>query len=116
MLTPENQPPFDAQRDQAAMAVSYLLQKITLDVPAELACVYAYNSDLGQLEFMGAYPELAYPPELETRVQEVIALSIPLLTSDHLCLTKTYLNGTPFECGMAFPLLLAGDLVGMIGV
>ncbi|HSS99280.1 MAG TPA: GAF domain-containing protein, partial [Terriglobales bacterium] len=96
--------------------LSHLLQKITADVPTDLACVYAYSSDLGQLEFVGVYPDSAYSPEVEHNTQEILALSIPLLTSDHLCLTKEYLHGTQFECGMALPLMLAGDLVGVMGV
>src|SRR5437868_3086322 len=115
MLTPENQPPFDARRDHAAVMLSHLLQKITAEVATDLACVYAYSSDLGQLEFVGAYPDLVYPSEVESGVQEVLALSIPLLANDHLCLTKEYLHGTQFECGIAFPLMLVGDVVGVIG-
>jgi signal transduction histidine kinase len=116
MLTPENQPPFDARRDHAAVMLSHLLQKITAEVATDLACVYAYSSDLGQLEFVGAYPDLAQASEVENSVQEVLALSIPMLANDHLCLTPEYLHGTQFECGMAFPLRLVGDLVGVMGV
>ena len=116
IATPENKPPFNARRDHAAGMLSHLLQKITADVPTDLACVYAYSSDLGQLEFVGAYPDLASGSEIENSIQEVIALSIPLLTSDHLCLTREYLQRTQFECGIAFPLLLADEMAGVIGV
>ncbi|MEO8612664.1 MAG: GAF domain-containing sensor histidine kinase [Chloroflexota bacterium] len=98
------------------MALSHLLQKIVADVPTDLACVYAYSSDLGQLELVEAYPSLDSQSENERIIEEMLALSIPLLTSDHLCLTKENLQKTHFECGIAFPLMLAGDLVGIMGV
>jgi signal transduction histidine kinase len=115
MSTSENQPSFDARRDHAAAVLTHLLQKITADVPATLVCVYAYSSDLGQLEFVGANPKLAHFPEIENSVQEILALSIPVMTSDHLCLKKEHLQGTDFQCGMAFPLFLADDVVGVLG-
>lgn len=115
MLTPDNQLPFDARHDRTAGALITLLQKITADIPADLVCVYAHSSDLGQLELVGSYPETHLPPELENAVQEALALSIPRFTDDHLCLTNDLLKDTSFECGMAFPLMLNNDLIGVMG-
>jgi len=115
MLIPENHSLLDARRDPAASLVRTVLLRITADVSASLACIYLYNNDLVQLELLAAYPDERLVFESEGRIQEILAFSLSTLVDDHLCL-EHHLRGTNFQSGIAYPLMMADEVIGILGI
>jgi signal transduction histidine kinase/GAF domain-containing protein len=115
MLTSDNHSLVDAHRDPSAPLVEYILYRVLADVPAVLACVYIYNDDLAQLELFCTYPDHRPLFDPEGRIHEILALSIPALANDHICL-KDHLEGTGLQSGIGFPLMMADETIGVLAL
>jgi signal transduction histidine kinase len=106
----------DEADDNQNAQLPFLLAQIANHVPYDLACVYVYDSNFGRLELLANAESTPLDLDSAEQIQNLLEAYIATLTKLKIILPARDLDGTRFQSALVIPLVVSGELIGLLAL